>query len=551
MAVITGAWAGVMTPIPGDPVSIDSGKLAGTMLESGVKAYFGIPFAAPPVRELRWHAPMPPKHWNGIYTADQKRAECVQGLRSSSINHYFGEEDAAEDCLYLNIWEPGDARPGARLPVVVWIYGGGFMGGSASSPIYSGEPLARKGVVYVAMNYRLGIFGFLAHPQLTAESGHHASGDWGFLDQVAALQWIHRNIAALGGNPDNVTLVGQSAGSMSITNLQASPLTHGLFQRAFGMSGTTLKGGAGAGVPLAEAEAQGVKLQVAMNAMNLLQMRASSSDKVSFIAQQSQLRVGPDIDGYFLPETTDAIFAAGRQNDMPLVTGSTANDIGTAVPVRAATTLAEYTELANKMYGDNAAAFLRLYPASDDAEARRQAEEVGRNSGFAIGARNWARAQTLTGKQPAYLFMVAKVQPFAAGIMFSDFDPATAGAYHMCDVPYFLGTYEAFNLFRTTRNWTANDRELSDRMQDVIVHFAMTGDPSTAAVRFVRYDPRNEMRVTFGETIGLEKIYGRGMDFIELTPATIAPRAPRTAPGASGTGPGERGPAGGPPSPAF
>lgn len=536
---ICGASAGVMIPIPGDPVVIDSGKLSGTMLPSGVKAYFGVPFAAPPLRELRWHAPMPVAAWSGVYNADTKRAECVQGLRSASINHYFGEEDAAEDCLYLNIWAPGDAHAGAKLPVVVWIYGGAFTGGSASSPIYSGEPLAKKGVVYVALNYRLGVFGFLAHPDLTRESGHNASGNWGFLDQVAALKWIQRNIAAFGGDPGNVTLVGQSAGSMSITDLQASPLAKGLFQRVLGMSGTTVKGGAGAGEPLAAAEADGVKLQTAMKAGSLAEMRAVSSDKVMALAQQDRIRATPDIDGYFLPEPVDAIFAAGRQSDVPVVTGSTANDIGTNPAIRKAATLQDYKDLAKQSYGDKADMFLKLWPAKNDAEARSRADEVGRNSGFTIGARNWARAQTATGKAPAYLFLLSRIQPFTPGARFSDFDPATAGAYHMGDVPYWLGTYEAFNLFRTTRDWSAWDRELSNDMQDVILAYARTGDPSTAAVKFARYNPKTEMRVNFGDTIRIEKLNGKGMDFLEANapPGDRRGPPPAEAPTALSSGP--------------
>ena len=517
------ASAGVMRPVTGDPVAIDSGKVAGTMVDPAIKAYLGIPFAAPPVRQNRWRAPQPVSPWTGILTADAPRAECYQGLRAPSINHYFGDEDAAEDCLYLNIWAPKAAKAGAKLPVVVWIYGGDFSVGSASSAIYSGAPLARKGVIYVAANYRLGLFGFLAHPDLTKESGHNASGNWGFLDQVAAMQWVKRNIAAFGGDPSNVTLVGQSAGSMSINDLQASPLAKGLFQRAFGLSGATVEGGAGSGEPLAAAEAQGVKLQQTLKAASINEMRSYAPDRLTAITQQARVRAGPDIDGYYLPRSVDAIFAAGQQSDVPVVTGSTANDIGTTPPIRAAKTLAQYQTLAQQMYGEKAPALLQLYPAGSDADARRQADEIGRNSGFAIGARNWARAQTATGKQPAYLFMVTRVQPFTPGVKFSDFDPATAGAYHMGDVPYFLGTYEAFNLFRKTRDWTTYDRDLSNKMQDVIVAFAKTGNPSTDAVKFTPYSRANETRVVFGDSIASEKLYGPGMDFIDQTPVSRTP----------------------------
>jgi para-nitrobenzyl esterase len=525
--------AAPMIPVSGDPVTIDSGKVAGTKVGPAVKAYLGIPFATPPIRENRWRAPQPVKPWAGVLNADTPRAECYQGLRAPTINHYFGDEDAAEDCLYLNVWAPAAARQGAKLPVVVWIYGGAFNVGSASSPIYSGQPLAKKGVIYVAANNRLGLFGFLAHPDLTRESGHNASGNWGFLDQVAALQWVQRNIAAFGGDPNNVTLVGQSAGSMSINDLQASPLAKGLFRRAFGMSGSTLEGGAGAGVQLAQAEAQGVKLQQALKAASLADMRGYAPDRLTAIAQQAGVRAGPDIDGWYLPKSTQAIFDAGQQNDVAVVIGSTANDIGTEVPIRAAKSLAEYQALARQSYGDQAPALLDLFPATTDAEARARADEIGRDSGFGLGARSWARAQAATGKAPSYLFMVTRVQPFTPGVAFSDFNPATAGAYHMGDVPYFLGTYEQFNTFRRTRDWTAYDRDLSDKMQDVIVAFARTGDPSTAAVKFTPYSAAHETRVLFGDSISTETLNAPALDFLAKTPAQRPQAPPRPAAGAA------------------
>lgn len=523
----TAAQAGAMNPIPGDPVTIQSGKLSGTLLDNGVKAYLGVPFAAPPVRQNRWRAPQAVAAWSGVYNADSFKPECVQGLRSPSINHYFGEEAASEDCLYLNVWAPAGAKAGDKLPVVVWIYGGAFNVGSASSAIYSGEPLARKGVIYVAANYRLGLFGFLAHPELTKESGHEASGNWGFLDQVAALRWVQANIAALGGDPANVTLVGQSAGSMSINNLQASPLAKGLFARVFGMSGATVNGGPGdaLGSPRAAAEQQGLKLQTAMKAASLADMRGVSSDKVMAMAQAAGVRAGPTVDGYYLPDSAQHIFEQGRQSDVPVVTGSTANDIGTNPPIRAARTLADYRALAAKSYGANAEAVLKAWPAKDDAAAAKQADAIGANSGFALGARNWAKLQTQTGKAPAYLFMVSRVQPFTPGVKFSDFDPATAGAYHMGDVPYFLGTYEAFNLFRPTRDWTALDKTLSNDMQDSIVAYARTGDPSTGRVKFVRYDPKKEQRTDFGDTVSVETLNSKGLDLI-AQPMAAPPAGP-------------------------
>jgi para-nitrobenzyl esterase len=511
--------AQVTKAIAGDPIKTDAGLVSGTMSAEGLKTYFGIPFAAPPVRENRWRAPQPVAAWPGVLTANRKPAECVQGLRSPTINHYFGDELSGEDCLYLNLWAPPASKPGDRLPVLVWIYGGGFNQGSASSPIYSGGALAGQGVIYIAPNYRVGIMGFLAHPEMTKESGHEASGNWGFLDQVAALRWVQKNIAAFGGDPANVTLIGQSAGSMSINNLQASPLARGLFRRAIGMSGSTFRSGAAPQATLANAEAVGLTLQDALKVKSLAAMRGFSSDKVTAAAQAGGVRASQIIDGYFLPDSVDNIFKLGRQNDAAILTGSTARDIGTTVPIRAARSVAEYRTIAGQMYGEKSADLLSLYPASTDAEAARQAEEIGRNSGFALGARAWAREQTRTGREPAYLFMMSRVQPFTPGVVFSDFDPATAGAYHMGDVPYWLGTYETFNLFRRTRDWSAWDRNLSALMQDVVVAFAKTGNPSTRAVAFTRYAADSETRVDFGDSVRVEKLNTRGMDFLETTPS--------------------------------
>jgi para-nitrobenzyl esterase len=527
------AVAGVMHPVAGDPVRIDSGLVAGTLLGHGVKAYLGVPFAAPPVRQNRWRPPRPVAPWTGIYTADTRRPECMQPLRSSDINHYFGEEAISEDCLYLNVWAPERARAGDNLPVVVWIYGGAFSIGSATSPAYAGAPLARKGVVYVAANYRVGPLGFLALPQLTAESARHASGDWGLLDQIAALHWVQRNIRAFGGNPANVTVAGQSAGSMSINILQASPLAAGLFRRLIGMSGSTVLRDSMIQIPsLAQAEAEGEKLERAMHTTSLTQMRALSSDRLLAIARQAHARAMPDVDGYVLPENPRAIFEAGRQADVPILVGSTANDIGTDIPLRKASTPQQYRDLAATAFGSAVATFLQLWPADSDAAAARRAQEVARDSGFGLAAISWATLQATTGKAPAYVYMFARIPPFAPGVTFSDFDPATAGAYHMSDVPYWLGSYPAFNLFRVTRDWTPLDRSLSEKMQDVIVAFAKTGDPGTADVEFRRFEPGTPWRTVFGDTVHLQKLNAKGVQFLlEHPPAAVArpPQAPRTA----------------------
>ncbi len=520
----------VTRSVQDDPVRIDSGLVSGTKGDPGVKMYLGIPFAAPPVRDNRWRAPQPVAPWRGVLTANRKPAECVQRLRNANTNQYFGEELSGEDCLYLNIWEPENAKKNARLPVVVYIYGGGFYVGSASMPLYSGEVIAKKGVIYVAANYRVGVFGFLSHPAATAESGHHASGNWGLLDQIAALQWVKQNIQAFGGDPDNVTLVGQSAGAMSINCLQASPLARGLFQRIIAMSGAAIGAGIRPQDSLAKAEEQGIKLQQAMKVSSLQELRQISPDKVFAMSQTANISVGPVVDGYVLPQTVDSIFEKGAQNDVPLITGSTANDIGTDTPLRKARTVQQYHELAKQAFGADAETMLQLYPARTDAEAVAVVNRIAEDSGFAAGARSWATAQSKTGKRPAYMYILTHVQPFSAGVTFSDLDPSTAGAYHTSDVPYWLGTYEAFNALRRTRDWTDWDRKLSDDMQDVIVSFAKTGNPSTQAVRFVPYDPHNEMRIDFGDSIQIEQINTKAADLIRSHSTVSARPAAATNP---------------------
>src|SRR5580692_11788230 len=263
--------------IPGDPVAIDTGMVAGKVLPSGIRAYFGIPFAAPPVRENRWREPQPVKAWKGVYNADRKMPECIQVLRAHNINHYFGEEPTSEDCLYLNVWAPATAKSGANLPVIVFIYGGGSTIGSSGMAVYGGEGVAKRGAIFVNFNYRLGALGFLAHPELTAESPHHQSGNYAYLDQVAALQWIHHNIAKFGGDPSKVVISGQSAGAGSVSLLQNSPLAKGLFRGVIAMSGGAWGSGGQMG-DLATAEKTGVQVQQALKAKSLDDMRQIPAD---------------------------------------------------------------------------------------------------------------------------------------------------------------------------------------------------------------------------------------------------------------------------------
>jgi para-nitrobenzyl esterase len=484
-------------PIPGDPISIESGPIAGKRLASGVRAYFGVPFAAPPVLDLRWREPQPVEPWQGVYHADRFAPQCIQILRPSSINHYFGHEPTSEDCLYLNIWAP-EQRSDEKLPVIVWIHGGGFSIGSPSMANYGGENLAHKGVVYVAIAYRLGGFGFMAHPQLTAESTHRASGNYGFLDQVAALRWVQRNIEKFGGDPQRVIIAGQSAGASSAFALQTSPLAKGLFHGVVGMSGGGIRAN-GTPPSLQKAEQAGLELQKVMRASSLADLRALPADRL--LAAQAEFQLGgtagtvrfaPAVDGYFWPEAPGAVFSAGRQNDVPVLVGFTRDE--SSNELRAANTVSEFQTAARKYFGDRADQFLRLYPARENNVAQVGAQAV-RDGGMATSVRSWAAAQRERGKSPAYIYMFSHAHSYSPGVRFADLNPQTAGAYHTSEVPYFLLTQDVYNRIRETREWTAADRQLADELSELLVAFARTGEPRTAAIRLEPFDKRETVTV--------------------------------------------------------
>jgi para-nitrobenzyl esterase len=516
----------VAAPIPEDPTTIDSGAVSGKVLASGVKAYLGIPYAAPPLGDLRWREPQKVETWRGVYHADRMGPECIQVLRRHDLNHYFGEEATSENCLYLNIWASADAKPGARLPVVVWIYGGGFTLGSSGMAMYDGENVAKKGTIFVSFNYRVGILGNLAHPELTAESPHHASGNYGFLDEVAALQWIKRNIAQFGGDPDNVTITGQSAGAMSVSALEASPLAKRLFNRGFAMS-LSMFDNRFKFPTLPEAEKTGLEVQSALGAASLSEMRLFQADKILAIQKDCQLgcagtiSVSPDIDGYFLPDTVPNIFAAGKQNDVATVSGFTRDE--SSNDLRTAGNLEGYIAAARKLYGDQADRFLALYPAKTDDEARAMGLRAAREGLVEAGTRNWAIAQRKTGTAPFYMYMFSRVHPFAKDVQFFD-SPQKIGAYHTSDVPYWFGTQDAFNKFRTTRVWTEFDRALSERMLDSLVAFARTGNPSTPATAWPQWMPETEKYLEFGDDTGVREEDRVRMEF--HTPANVTPSTP-------------------------
>ena len=513
---------------PSDPVAVDGGRVAGTLLPSGVRAYLGIPYAAPPVRELRWRAPQAPASWRGVRNADRLPPDCPQPLRAHDTNHYGGAQTTSEDCLYLNVWAPTTVAAGEPVPVVVWVHGGGGAIGSSAMPLYDGEPLARKGVVYVSFNYRLGALGGLAHPELTAESAHGASGNYADLDMIAALRWVQRNAGRFGGDPANVTVMGQSFGSMAVGRLQASPLARGLLHKVVGMSGGPFERRTATSAPatLADAERSGVEFQAALGAGTLAALRAVPADRIVAAARQPRR---PYVDGHVLPQAPEAIFARGEQSDVPLLVGHTRDEV-LGGPLGCVRGVADFRRVAVGLYGDaGGAALLRLYPARTDDEARRQALRAGADAGFGLMTRDWMRAQLERGRAPVYSYLFAREHPYAPGVAFADFDPATAGAYHASELPYFLGTFAAYDRVRTTRAWTDDDRRLGDELMDALVAFARTGRPTLRGVAWPSYDRAAERRVEIGDGVRVGTFDARRME-LHATAAQPAGPAPACAP---------------------
>jgi para-nitrobenzyl esterase len=532
------AIAGAMIAIPGDPVSTQGGKVAGTLLDSGVKAYLGIPFAKPPTQNLRW-APPQPIRWTGVWTADHKAPECIQVLRPHNINHYFGEEASSEDCLYLNVWTPPTATPGAKLPVIVFIYGGGFTIGSSGSALYDGEALAKRGAVFVNLNYRVGILGFMAHPELTQEQGGH-SGDYALMDQNAALRWVHDNIAQFGGDPAKVIIMGQSAGALSVSDQIFSPLSKGLFRGAVMSSACTYADrGALIKTPtLAEGEQVGLDIQKRLGAANIDEMRQVPADKILALQAESQVgqhvqgvHVGPIIDGYFIPSTKLAALQAHQVADVPIIASSNHEDLDAANPLARVKTVAEYQALAQKLYGADAAEFLALYPAATDADVYEAGMKAAREQGLEANSRTCAQMQARFNTSPTYIDLYAHTHPYAPGVKIADQDPATAGGYHTADIPYWFDTLDKFNLFRTTRVPQPWDRELTDRMTGALIAFAETGTPSTPAMPWPAWSAEHEQKLVIDDRTHVVDIDVKGMDWLAAHPAApLPPEPPRAGP---------------------
>ena len=474
--------AGLLTlPLFGaiqEPVKIEGGLIAGTPGWGwGVREYLGIPFAAPPVGDLRWRPPQPVVAWQGVRAADRFSPACMQrALDPNSGSWNRGLINTSEDCLYLNVWTPASSAS-ERLPVLVWIYGGGGVSGSTAEPIYDGNAIAKKGVVVVSMNYRVNVFGWFAHPELTKESPHHASGNYGSLDQLAAIQWVKKNIAQFGGDPSKITIWGESGGSRSVNFLAASPLLKGLVRGAIAESHTTF----GRMLALAEAEASGVKFANSLGRPSLADLRAAPAEKLLEASIKTPQGLnGAIVDGWFLPQDLYTTYSQGKQNDIALITGATNDEGGNiggigAPPggggrgAAAPDSLATYTAWAKQTFGDKADTLLKLYPARDDAQAKQAYHDVYRDINFA-GHRTWAKFQSNTGHAPAWIYLFSHVPPHPEG---NGNNPrASVGAVHFSEVIYVFN-----NLRMKDYPWTDLDRKVADTLETYWTNFAKDGQP--------------------------------------------------------------------------
>jgi para-nitrobenzyl esterase len=468
-------------------VKTAGGLVAGTTSADGkVSIFMGLPYAAPPVGDLRWRAPGPVVPWAGMRDATKPGPACMQGQMFGDISF----DQKSEDCLTLNVYAPAAAKAGA-LPVMVWIHGGGFQAGGGPEPRHDGQAFARKGVVLVTFNYRLGVFGFLAHRELTEESARQVSGNYGMLDQVAALRWVKDNIAAFGGDPGNVTIFGESAGSFAVSGLIASPLTKGLFHKAIGESGAffSAAGGTLALAPLGDAEKIGARFAASAGAETIAALRAKPAQEVLDAAQKTKQFFAPIIDGYFLPSDPSAIYAAGQQHQVPLLAGWNADEMRAAVTLRPQKpTVQSFTDETRKRFGAHADAILKAYPVTTDAEALESAAALGSDLFIGYATWKWLELHSVTGRAPVYRYSFDRKIPVPPGnaVMGVPATSADIGARHAGEIEYVFGSLDR-SLPKVP--WEAADRALSDAMTTYWANFARTGDPNGEGLpAWPRYD---------------------------------------------------------------
>lgn len=442
-------------------IQLDSGEISGSRSDDGrILSCKGIPYAEPPLGDLRWKGPQSVIPWTGVMACTTYSASPMQPVPSPFLmytpEYLIPEEPISEDCLYLNVWS-GAATAEEKLPVLVWLYGGGFVSGGSACPIYDGEALARRGVIVVSVNYRVGLFGFLAHPELTQESRVSASGNYGLLDQIAALKWVRRNIAAFGGDPDKVTIAGQSAGAASVHSLMISPLASGLFHQAIGESGSALMR---TPVSLAEAEQQGKAAADTAGLSDLAALRALPADS---LLQAMGNQYIPILDGHVLSKLPREMMTEGSYNDVPLLTGYNADD---GFP-GSATTAAEFQDILIRWFGpENTETLLKAYPASTDEIAMSSQRLLNTQITFGLPVVDWAILQAGQGEGSTFLYYFDHTPPGPEA--FKQY-----GAHHTAEVPYVFST-----LGLVDRPWEPVDEKLSHILATYWTNFVKTGNPN-------------------------------------------------------------------------
>lgn len=469
-----------------DRVKIANGTLEGAP-DNGVRSFKGIPFGAPPVGDARWKPPQPVQSWTGVRKADQFGPRCMQRNVFGDMN--FRANGMGEDCLSLNVWTPAKAGR-EKLPVLVYFYGGGFIAGDGSEPRYDGASMAGRGIVAVTVNYRLGVFGFFAHPELTKESPNHASGNYGLLDQYAALKWVQQNIAAFGGDPKRVTIAGESAGSISVSAQMASPLSKNLIAGAIGESGSII--GALSAVSLAEGEQSGVKFGTAIGKDSLAALRAMPADQLlETTAKPGLPRFSPTIDGWFFPKDPGAIFAAGEQARVPLMAGSNSEESGYfGIMQREKPTVENYRKALERLYPGKADEVFKLYPATSENEVMDAARDLASDRFISYSTWKWVDLATKTGGKPTYYYRYDRPRPamrpemgdaqpgLAGGVVRGAAAgpprPAARGAVHSAEIEYAMGNLDGNKVYA----WTPDDYKVSKVMQEYFVNFIKTGNPN-------------------------------------------------------------------------
>ncbi len=472
------------------PQVITTNGILEGMEESGIHSFKGIPFAAPPIGDLRWKEPQPVKNWKGIRKSNKFGPRAMQRPIFGDMG--FRSDGISEDCLYLNVWTPA-ISPKAKLPVLVYFFGGGFLAGDGSEYRYDGESMARKGIVAVTVNQRLNIFGFMAHPELTKESPNHASGNYGLMDHTAALQWVRQNIAAFGGDPSRVTIAGESAGSFAVSAQMATPLSKKLFAGAIGESGSLMSTTPASS--LEEGEKKGQKFCEMVGVKNIAALRKIPADKLLEIGANHERELFKVIiDGYFLPQQPAAIFEAGKQAHVPLLVGWNSEEGNhQSIMVKEALTKENFTQAVQKLYGAQAADILKWYNPSTDNDVEQVATDLAGDRFIGFSTWKWSDLQATTGGSSVFRYMYERPRPamrpemggvvagLAGGIIKDatiKITPAAKRAVHSSEIEYALGNLPTNRVY----DWQPEDFKVSEIMQAYFVNFIKTGNPNGLGV---------------------------------------------------------------------